>query len=137
MELGVKSELLDRRLRINADVFHSNFSDVQLNFLIPGTIADTQVVNAGEALMKGAELDLTYLATRSLMLTLSYAYLDAEITEATDPGTGADVTDAFLFSSAPMHSGTAFPDYTLAQWGWARLFFNASYNYLGDKKMDC
>ncbi|HCS29061.1 MAG TPA: TonB-dependent receptor [Spongiibacteraceae bacterium] len=134
LELGMKSEFLDRRLRVNADVFFSDYTDVQLNFLIAGSIADTQVVNAGEAEMKGAELDLTFLASRNLILSLSYAYLDASVTKATDPDTGADVTEDFVFSSAPMHSGTASMDYTLAEWSWARLGLNVSYNYLGDKK---
>lgn len=133
LELGIKSELLDRRLRINADIFQSDYTDVQLNFLINGSIADTQVVNAGEAEMKGAEIDVTFLATRDLMLTLSYAYLDADITKAISPDTGEDVTDEFAFSSAPQHSGTASLDYTIATWDWARLGLNVSYNYLDEK----
>ncbi len=133
VELGVKSELLNRRLRINANVFSSDYTDIQLNFLIDGTIADTQVVNAGEAEMQGFEMDLTFLASRDLLLMLNYAYLDAEVTKATDPDTGADVTETFVFSAAPEHSYTAALDYTIATWDWGRLGLNVSYNYMDDR----
>lgn len=132
-EIGVKSELMDRRLRINADVFHSDYTDVQLNFLLPGSIADTQVENAGEAVMRGFEMDVTFLAAENLLLTMNYAYLDAEVTAATDPNTGADVADEFRFTSAPMHSYTATMDYTVANWSWGRLALNLSYNYMDDR----
>ncbi len=132
-ELGVKSELMGRRLRINGDVFFSEYTDIQLNFLIGSSIADTQVVNAGKGEMQGAEMDLTFLASENLLLTLNYAYLDAEITEATDPDTGADVTDTFTFSAAPRHSYTAAFDWTIANLGWGRLGLNMSYNYMDDR----
>lgn len=133
VELGLKSELLDRRLRLNADVFFSNYTDIQLNFLIDGTIADTQVVNAGEAEMSGFEMDLTFLASRQLLLMLNYAYLDAEITKATDPDSGEDITDEFVFSSAPQHSYTAALDYTVLERNWGRVGVNLSYNYMDDR----
>lgn len=133
IELGIKSELLQRRLRINANIFHSDYTDVQLNFLINNSIADTQVVNAGEATMQGLELDVTFMASRHLLLMLNYAYLNAEVTEAIDPDNGADVTDTFVFSSAPEHSYTAAVDYTAAEWSWGRLGLNLSYNYMGER----
>ncbi len=133
VELGVKSELLDRRLRINADVFFSEYTDIQLNFLIGNSIADTQVVNAGEAEMQGFEMDLTFLASRDLLVMFNYAWLDAEITKAIDPDTGEDVTETFVFSSAPEHSYTAAIDYTVADWSWGRLGLNVSYNFMDDR----
>ena len=133
VELGIKSELLDRRLRVNADVFASEYTDIQLNFLIGNSIADTQVVNAGEAEMHGFEMDLAFLASRALLVMFNYAWLDAEITKATDPDTGADVTDSFVFSSAPEHSYTAAVDYTIGEWNWGRLGLNASYNFMDDR----
>ncbi len=132
-ELGIKSELFERRLRINADVFVSDYTDIQLNFLIGSSIADTQVVNAGEAEMSGFEMDITFVAAEGLMLMFNYAYLDALVTEATDPDTGADVTDTFTFSASPQHSYTAAADWTIANWDWGRLGLNLSYNYMDDR----
>lgn len=132
-ELGIKSEWLDRRLRLNGDVFYSSYTDIQLQFKLPGALTDARVVNAGEAEMKGLELDMDFLATPDVLLRISYAWLDADITEALDPLTGADVTDDFTFSSAPEHSLTAMLDWTIAEFSWSRLSLNASYSYMDDR----
>ena len=132
IEAGIKSELLDRRLRINANLFYSEYTDIQLNFILAGTIADTKVANAGEAEMRGLEADITFLATDNLMLMLNYAYLDAEVTKAVDKA-GNDVTDTFVFYSAPEHSYTASADWTIGSWDWGVLSANVSYNFMDDR----
>ena len=132
MELGIKSELMDRRLRINADIFKSVYSDMQLNFLLAGTVADTKITNAGEAEMQGLEADITFMATRNLLLMLNYAYLDAEVTKARDVN-GQDVSDQFVFFAAPEQSYTAVADWTIADADWGRLGLNVSYNYMDER----
>ncbi len=131
-ELGIKSELLDRRLRINADVFFSEYEDMQLNFILAGTVADTKVTNAGEAEMFGFEADVTFLANENLLLMLNYAFLDTEVTKATDVN-GNDVADQFVFFSAPEHSFTASADYTIHQADWGRTSVNVSVNYMDER----
>jgi iron complex outermembrane recepter protein len=131
-ELGVKSELMDRRLRVNADVFFSQYDDMQLNFILTGSVADTKVTNAGQAEMYGFEADITFIATEQLLLMLNYAYLHTEVTKATDVR-GNDVTDDFVFFSAPENSFTATADYTLAQADWGRISLNASLNYMDER----
>ena len=131
-ELGIKSELMDRRLRINADVFFSEYEDMQLNFILAGTVADTKVTNAGEAEMFGFEADVTFLATENLLMMLNYAYLDTEVTKATDIN-GNDASDQFVFFSAPEHSFTASADYTLLQADWGRTSLNVSVNYMDER----
>ena len=132
MELGIKSELMDRRLRINADIFRSVYSDMQLNFILAGTVADTKITNAGEAEMQGFEADITFMATRNLLLMLNYAYLDAEVTKAKDVS-GKDVSDEFVFFAAPEQSYTAAADWTLADADWGRTSLNLSYNYMDER----
>lgn len=132
-EAGIKSELMDRRLRINANVFYSEYTDIQLNFILAGTVADTKVANAGEAEMQGFETDITYLATENLMLMLNYAFLDAEVTKAIDEF-GNDLTDSFGFYSAPSQSYTASADYTVGQYDWGQLAVNLSYNFMDNRR---
>ena len=132
MELGIKSELMDRRLRINADIFRSVYSDMQLNFILDGTVADTKITNAGEAQMQGLEADITFMATRNLLLMLNYAYLDAEVTKARDVN-GNDVSDEFVFFAAPEQSYTAVVDWTIADTDWGYLGLNVSYNYMDER----
>lgn len=132
-ELGIKSELMDRRLRVNGDIFYSEYTDIQLNQILNGTIADTKVSNAGEAEMMGLEMDITFLATRDLLFLFNYAYLDTEVTKATDVVTGADIADTFVFFSAPEHSYTLAVDWTLMQADWGSLNLNVSHNFMDER----
>ncbi len=82
-ELGVKSDLLDGRVRFNATLFFSEYTDKQEeNFVLldDGTVG-TLVLNAGEVDMPGVELELTALLTEHFRLRATYGYLDAEYTE--------------------------------------------------------
>jgi iron complex outermembrane receptor protein len=128
-ELGIKSELLNRRLRFNANVFETDFTNRQMNFKIDGTITDTRVFNAGESRMQGAEVDLTLMVTHDLILTAGYAWLDARMIEVINPDTGEDTTDEFTFFSAPKHSFNARLDYSPVTFSWGRLNLNLSYSY--------
>lgn len=127
-EAGLKSEWFGRRLRINAAVFDSDYRDMQINFLIPGTISDTKTENAGKARLRGTEWDLTWLALPNLVLAASYAYLDAQVEDVRDIN-GNNVADLYPFPSAPRHSGNLSFDWTMleAGWGTARAYLGYSY----------
>ena len=55
-EAGIKSTMLDNRLRVNADVFDSKYKDIQLSSLLNG-LPITQ--NAASGTSWGAELEMT------------------------------------------------------------------------------
>ena len=55
-EAGLKTELFDRHLRINGDVFYSDYKDIQLSSLVGG-LPVTQNALAGKSW--GAELEVT------------------------------------------------------------------------------
>jgi iron complex outermembrane recepter protein len=73
-ELGVKSTLIDRRLQVNAAVFQTNYKGIQLNFQ-QGTSPTIQ--NAGDAKIKGFELEVTAAPADGLTLNASVGYLDS------------------------------------------------------------
>jgi len=132
-EAGIKSEWFGRRLRLNADVFFSDYRDLQVNFLVPGTVSDTKVRNAGKAEMKGAELDATWLALPRLTFTLGGAYLDTAVKEVIDRQTGENVAHLFPFYSAPPYTGVGAVDWTFWDFGWGVLRAYLSYNYVGER----
>ncbi|TJY55567.1 TonB-dependent receptor [Sinimarinibacterium sp. CAU 1509] len=132
-ELGLKSEWLERRLRINADVFDSAYRDMQINFLIPGTISDTKTENAGRARMRGLELDTTWLATSALILSANYAYLDARVEEVRDAD-GNNVAELYPFTSAPRYSFVVAADWTMLERDWGALRAYATYNYIDERE---
>jgi iron complex outermembrane receptor protein len=74
-ELGVKSVLLDRKLRLNADVFYVDWDNLQGQRYIPGTIS-TIVTNLGGATSTGIEMDAEYFFTRDLSARLTASHVD-------------------------------------------------------------
>lgn len=134
-ELGMKADFLASRLRINAATYLAEFKDRQMNFVVETTIADSKVMNAGEAEARGLEFDALWLASRDLLLSLNYAYLDTDVTNAKD-AFGRDRTDEFEFFSAPLHSYTAAVDYTMWSGDAGRLALNVSYNYVAERNGD-
>lgn len=65
-ELGVKSELFDRRLRLNAAGFYYDYKDPQLNTLINSL---PHIYNGAGAKVYGIDLDMTALVTKGLTFT--------------------------------------------------------------------
>ncbi|WP_043113611.1 TonB-dependent receptor [Solimonas soli] len=131
-ELGMKSDWLGRRLRINADVFWTDFDDMQINFLIPGTLGDTKATNAGRARIRGVEFEGVLAITGGLRLSIDYSYLDAKVLEVTD-ATGANVAGQYPFPSAPKNSGVVALDYTLYRASWGQLRGSTNYIYMGSR----
>ncbi|MFC7498630.1 TonB-dependent receptor [Enterovirga sp. GCM10030262] len=78
-ELGFKTSWLDNRLRFNAALYQLDWTDIQLSFL--GANGLSEVRNAGNARIRGAEVDLFARLAPGLSLSAGAAYNDAEITE--------------------------------------------------------
>ncbi len=136
LEVGIKSELLDRRLRLNVNLFDSDFSNRQMNFKLPGAVTDTRVLNAGVSRMRGIETDIMFVVTRKLITTASFSLLDAEMVSVINPDTGEDQTEQYTFFAAPELSWSLGLNYDVADFSWGRLTANMSYNYTDDTNMD-
>ncbi|HVT34141.1 MAG TPA: TonB-dependent receptor, partial [Nevskiaceae bacterium] len=132
-ELGLKSEWFGRRLRVNGDVFDSEYRDMQTNFLISGTISDTKSRNAGRARMRGVELDTTWAAAQGLVLAFDYAYLNTRTLEVIDLN-GKNLAGLYPFVSAPPQSYVGSIDWTFLEGGWGSLRAYASYNWTGHRE---
>jgi iron complex outermembrane receptor protein len=85
IELGVKLEFAERTLRINAAVFSSDYTDMQMTyrgpFRAPPAMSGVApfITNAGETSIDGAEAEFTWAATDNLLIDASVGYLDATI----------------------------------------------------------
>ena len=77
-ELGWKSRWADDRLQFNGAVFLEEWDNIQVAF--QGLNGITQVENGPEAEIKGTEMQLDWLATDNLRLSLAGAYYDSELT---------------------------------------------------------
>jgi iron complex outermembrane receptor protein len=100
-ELGLKSQWLDHRLQANAAVFFTNYDGIQLN--IQQGISPVYT-NAGNADIKGAELDLQSNVGGGLSLNLSGSYIDAYYTSVNP---NANIPQYFLPDGTPVCPTTA------------------------------
>jgi len=76
-EVGVKSSLLDRRLQLNAAAFTTKYRGIQLNFQQG---ASPVVQNAGDARIKGFEIEATVAPGGGFSVQGSVGYTDAYYT---------------------------------------------------------
>lgn len=84
-EIGLKSEWLDRRLRLNASAFYLDWEDLQLEtffFLTPGdpTSNIELTINVQDAEAMGFEIELAALPTENFLITAGVGVVDTEIT---------------------------------------------------------
>ena len=93
-ELGVKTLLADRRVRLNTAAFYNKYKDIQV-LLIRG--ASVVIDNAAEATIYGLEVDLEAQPTDALFLKGSLGLMENEFDEWSDD-TG-DFTDRKLRNS--------------------------------------
>jgi outer membrane receptor protein involved in Fe transport len=78
-EVGFKSKFLDNRLLLNADVFLSNYTDLQVAALqqnAAGTFTSI-VQNAAESRSQGVELETQFVFNRYFRVGAQATYLDA------------------------------------------------------------
>jgi iron complex outermembrane recepter protein len=79
IEIGWKTTTEDGRLRVNGAVFSQRWDDFQYSFL--GENGLTNIVNAGNARIKGIEADINWAATDNLLIYGSATLLDATLSE--------------------------------------------------------
>lgn len=79
IELGLKSQLFNHRLRLNVSVFNYNYKDMQLRSTAPPAPPGGFLqLNAASATVKGMDVDFSWRATSALSLTGGFEYLDAK-----------------------------------------------------------
>ncbi len=124
-EVGVKTELLDRRIRLNASVFYMDYKDLQVTQTNQACLCNL-TDNAASAEIKGLEAEFTFAATEALRLNLAGSYVDATykdfLESATIPGTNPPQrlnSSGNFLQRTPETQLSAGVDYkvTLGSWG--------------------
>jgi len=82
-EAGIKTSLLDNRMRLSAAVFYMEYDDMQQEVNIPGGATGNQdaVLNVGSATLQGVELETTVILGDYFSLDFNGGYLDASYDE--------------------------------------------------------
>lgn len=129
LELGAKTDWLDRRLTANASVFYIHWSDLQLdvpNISVPGRFF---VDNVGEAISRGFEIELAAHPAKPWDLFFGAGYLDAKFL-AGSMASGTAVGGHFL-PYAPSATGRMGFQYTAQIEADFAVFFRAEATYTG------
>jgi len=78
-EVGWKQEFAGGRARVNLAVFHNEIEGMQRETNVPGASGVQQViVNAGDAIIQGAELETRFSITDNFIIQLQAGYTDGE-----------------------------------------------------------
>jgi iron complex outermembrane receptor protein len=76
-QAGVKSELADHRVRLNATAFYYRYKDIQVEEIVAGSVTS---LNAAAAEMKGLDIDAEYVPLESLTLRAGIETLNGHYT---------------------------------------------------------
>lgn len=83
VEAGVKLQSSDRRFRANLAIFNNEYEDLQRVVSVTGTlgIVAQSTANAAAATVRGVELELGFMLTDNLHVSMAAGYTDAEYDE--------------------------------------------------------
>src|SRR5262249_5155998 len=103
-ELGIKSELLERRLRLNVDLFneHDKDCEAQVSKAIRG-LPNFVIGNAGGLTSRGVESDFSFRPIEQLTFNGALTYNEAWFTEYID---GPNVYTGNNLTNAPRWAGS-------------------------------
>ncbi|MBP1687250.1 MAG: TonB-dependent receptor [Deltaproteobacteria bacterium] len=123
-EAGFKSQWFDNRLRVNADGFFSDYTDMQLTVFrsSPLTGVQTSLENAGKSEIWGSEVEVTAVPLRGIEVTGNYSLTLPKYTEFIEQaydannqpifGQTVNVADQRRFFLTPNHTFAVGVSYT-------------------------
>ena len=147
-EVGFKSELADRRVRLNGALFYYTVDDPQFT-AVGGDGNLVQLINANEGEAWGFELDSAFQITPDFLVTLGIAYNDTQINDdtlavgicaqctVTDPttvinGSTRALVDGNPFPNAPEWSGDLTARYGVPVGNSGEFFIFTDWTFLGE-----
>lgn len=134
-ELGLKSEFLDRKLRVNISLFETDFKNLQRSISIPSNTGSglAQVTqNAANAKTRGGEVEIMAVPVRALTLTANFAYLHARYSTYTADIVGDGVQrdlSGFRFPFSPKFSMQLGASYRIEVADRDAIRLSADYDY--------
>jgi outer membrane receptor protein involved in Fe transport len=134
-EVGVKSDLFDRRLRVNASAFHYDYTNIQVARFIGNQIS---YYNGAAATVYGVDADITARITSNFTLSGGFVVLHDRFDNFPNAVISKQIPTGIIVSTGsakdnrlpltPDFSATITADYTKSL-GFAELGLDASYNY--------
>ena len=134
IEAGAKSSFFDKRAELNAAIFNNNIRNLQESIFTGQGAAASIIRNAGQATVRGVELEGAVTPLRGTRLSANWAYLDAHynsFNDNCDPTTGqcTQVKDNRAFIHTPRNTFNVVLDSKFLRTDWGTMQFLADYAY--------
>ncbi|HSH97520.1 MAG: TonB-dependent receptor [Methylophilaceae bacterium] len=134
-ELGYKSEWLDGRLNFNANVFHYDYKNAQVN--IVGALAGSPtpvsyLQNVTSSHVNGAEFEVEALPTNNLHINANIGLLETKFDDF-DILNGGGNRDGNQFVRSPHFSSLLAADYKIPLDNGRKVVVGGDWRYLGDQ----
>ncbi|MCG8443722.1 MAG: TonB-dependent receptor [Caulobacterales bacterium] len=135
-EVGLKSDWLDRALRVNTAFFYTDYSDIQLQVRtldpVSGTFVEL-IENAGAGRIYGVELEALAAPTDGLLLNVGVGFLE---TEYTDIGEAEGITLDSALPRAPDWNLSLGGQYSIPMLDKYELTLRGDYFYTSEYYQD-
>lgn len=135
-EIGLKTTLLDRRIRLNLAAYQTDYKDVQRTRLVlVGTVPNQSTVlsvsNAAKARIRGFEAEFSARPADGLSLNANYSYTDPKYLNFTSLDTAGNVVDQshFPFAYVSKHQIGADVNYEFEAGSAGTLDMNINYSH--------
>ena len=134
MEIGIKADLLDGRLRVNATYFNTDWIDIQaaqsvIDRATGDPITEVITANASDGIADGVDLELTYLANERISLGGTFGLLD---TRYVNIKPGAQLRAETEFGGSPDSTYNVWFQYDQQVSGGGNFTARVSANYHGE-----
>jgi len=134
-EVGVKTEFLDRRVRVNAAAFYSDYEDIQVLVIAEVQGGDNLFItaNGGDNRIQGIELELQALLTENVDLSFAAGYIHNEWTSLR---TDTEISRDDELPQTPDWTLSSSARYTIPLGGAGSLAVGGDYSYRTDFYFD-
>jgi iron complex outermembrane receptor protein len=130
-ELGIKGDVLERALSIDASIYHINWKDIQLLLSTPTNFSYAS--NGGAAKSEGVELSVTSRPLSGLTINAWATYDDAVLTQSLPSAAGVYGASGERLPMSSRFSGNISLEQTFPLWNGATGFAGGMWSYIGDR----
>jgi len=125
-EIGFKTDLFDRRMRLNGAAFYNDYNDIIFTLSACPSSPCLRPTNVGKAKVKGFELETTIYPVDNLSLDGSVSYINVNYDEASVAAAGLNGSETFPYTPDWTYSFGIQYDYDIGP-GTIAARFDGSY----------
>lgn len=127
-EVGVKSDLWNNRFRLNLAGYYYDFNDFQTTVSLDPLIATSRAIVNTDQEIWGVDVEALLAVSDNLTLNATYAYVDGNQDDVTNPATG-EITSQDGLQGTPENSFAVGFDYNRELSDQIGFFMNGTYSY--------